>query len=48
MNGESRRKLAVALASFAVGVTVAAVLGSPKAREKITEQGKKLLQRVEV
>jgi hypothetical protein len=47
MNGDSRRKLAVALASFAIGITVAAVLGSPKAREKITEQSKKLLHRID-
>ena len=47
MNGESRKKLAVVLASFAIGATVAAVLGSPTAREKLTEQSKRLLRRVE-
>jgi hypothetical protein len=47
MNGDSRKKIAVALASLAIGVTVAAVLGNPKAREKVTEQGKRLLRRVE-
>lgn len=47
MNGDSRNKIAVALVSLAMGVTVAAVLGNPKAREKITQQGKRLLRRVE-
>ena len=45
MDGNSRRSLAVALASFAAGAAVAAVLGNPKAREKLTEQGKRAAER---
>ena len=45
MNGDSRRNFAVALVSFAVGATVAAVLGNPKAREKLAEHGKRAAER---
>jgi hypothetical protein len=45
MNGNSRRSFAVALASFAVGATVAAILGNSKVRERITEHGKKAAER---
>jgi hypothetical protein len=48
MNEESKRSLAVALASFAIGALVAGVLGNPKAREKLSEAGKKLAQRTEL
>lgn len=47
MNGESRKSFAVALAVFAMGATIAAVLGNSKARQKITEHSKKLLHRAE-
>lgn len=47
MNGESKKQFAVALASFAVGAVLAGVLGNSKAREKLTEVSKKLLQREE-
>jgi hypothetical protein len=47
MNGNTRRSLAVALAAFAAGATIAAVLGNSKARDKIAEHGKKLLKRAE-
>ena len=42
MNGESRKDFAVALASFAVGAVIAAILGNSKAREKLVEGSKKL------
>ena len=45
MNGESRRSFAIALASFAVGATVAVILGSPKARDKLAEHGKRVAER---
>ncbi len=45
MNGEAKKQFAVALASFALGAVVAAVLGNSKARDKLSEAGKKLLQR---
>ena len=45
MNGESKRAFAVAIASFAVGAVVAAVVGNTKARDKLTEISKKLIQR---
>lgn len=45
MNGDSRKSFAVALASFAVGAAVAAVLGNPKAREKLTEHSRKAAER---
>jgi fructose-1,6-bisphosphatase/inositol monophosphatase family enzyme len=45
MNGDSRRNFAVALASFAAGAAVAAVLGNPKAREKLTAHGKRAAER---
>ena len=55
MNGESKRSLAVALASFAAGAAIAAVLGNSKTRAKLAEHGKKaaehskkLLQRAEM
>ena len=45
MNGDSKKAFAVAIASFAVGAVVAAVAGNTKARDKLTEVGKKLIQR---
>jgi len=45
LNGDSRRSFAVALASFAAGAAVAAILGNSKAREKIAEHGKKAAER---
>lgn len=45
MNGESKRAFAVALASFAVGAIVVAVAGNSKARDKLAEVSKKLIQR---
>jgi len=45
MNGEFRRSFAVAVASFAVGAIVVAVLGNAKTREKIAEHGKKAAER---
>lgn len=47
MNGDSKRSVAVAFAAFALGAAVAAVLGNSKTREKLTEQGKRLLKRVD-
>jgi hypothetical protein len=47
MNGDSRKSFAVAFAAFAIGATVAAVLGNSKTRDKIAEQGKKLLKHAE-
>ncbi|HMK83963.1 MAG TPA: hypothetical protein VK503_09615 [Candidatus Bathyarchaeia archaeon] len=44
MSGDSRRSFAVAFAAFAIGATVAAVLGNSKTRDKIAEHGKKLLK----
>ena len=41
LNGDSRRNFAVALASFAAGAAIAAVLGNSKAREKIAAHGKR-------
>ncbi len=48
MNGESRKNIAVAIASFTVGAVVAGVLGNSKAREKLTAFSKKLAQMSEV
>ncbi len=48
MNGESRKEVAVAIASFAIGAVVAGVLGNSKARERIAAVSKKLAQRAEV
>lgn len=48
MNGESRKEVAVAIASFAIGAVVAGVLGNSKARERITAVSKKLAQKAEV
>jgi Mg2+/Co2+ transporter CorB len=45
MNGESRRGFAVAIVSFAIGATVAAILGNSKTREKLAEHGKKAAER---
>jgi len=48
LNGDSKKgSFAVALAAFAVGATIAAVFSNPNTRNRITEQGKKLLKRVE-
>jgi len=48
LNGDSKKgSFAVALAAFAVGATIAAVLSNPKTRNRISEQGKKLLKHVE-
>jgi len=48
MNGESRRSVAVALASFAVGAAIAGVLGNPKTRKRLALATKKLAQRADV
>jgi hypothetical protein len=45
MNGESKKDIAVALASFAVGAIVAGVLGNARARQKLAAVSKKLAQR---
>lgn len=44
MNGESRKDFAVALVSFAIGAAIAGVLGNSKAREKLVEGSKKLVE----
>ncbi len=48
MNGESRKEVAVAIASFAIGAVVAGVLGNSKARERIAAVSRKLAQKAEV
>ncbi len=48
MNGDSRKEVAVAIASFAIGAVVAGVLGNSKARERIAAVSKKLAQKAEV
>ena len=48
MNGESRKEVAVAIASFAVGAVIAGVLGNSKAREKLAAVGKKFAQKTEI
>ena len=45
MNGESKRSFALALASFAIGVVLAQVLGDPKTRARITEGSRDLVKR---
>ena len=45
LNGESRRNFALAVASFAVGAAVVAVLGNAKTREKLAVHGKKAAER---
>ena len=45
MSGNSR-SFAVAIASFVIGAAVAAVLGNPKNREKITEASKNVSKRL--
>jgi hypothetical protein len=48
LNGDSKKgSFAVALTAFAVGATIAAVLSNPNTRNRISEQGKKLLKRAE-
>ena len=48
MDGDSKKgSFVVALAAFAVGATLAAVLSNPKTRNRISEQGNKLLKRIE-
>jgi len=48
LNGESKnRSFAVAVTAFAVGATIAAVFSNPNARNRISEQSKKLLERIE-
>jgi hypothetical protein len=44
MNGDSKKAFAVALASFAVGAVIATVAGNTKARGKLAEVSKKLVQ----
>jgi len=44
MNGDSKKAFAVALASFAVGAIIATVAGNTKARDKLAEVSKKLMQ----
>ncbi len=48
MNGESKRSFAVALASFAVGAVIAAVLSDTKTREKLATASKKFAKKAEV
>jgi hypothetical protein len=43
MNGESKKQFALALASFAVGAAIAAILGNSKAREKLVEGSKNFI-----
>ena len=45
MDGESKRSFALALASFAIGVAVAGVLGHPKTRARLAEGSKSLVKR---
>jgi len=45
MNGDSKRSFAVALASFAAGAAVAAVLGNSETRAMLAERGKKAAER---
>jgi len=45
LNGDSKRNFALAVASFAIGAVVVAVLGNSKTREKIAEHGKKAAER---
>jgi hypothetical protein len=45
LNGESRRSLALAVVSFAIGAVIVAVLGNSKTRAKIAEHGKKAAER---
>ena len=45
MNGETKKNFVLAFASFAIGAAVAGVLGNSKAREKLAEVGKKVLER---
>jgi len=44
LNGNSRRQFGVALASFAIGAVIAAVVGNTKAREKLVEESKKFVE----
>ncbi len=44
MNGESKRSFALAVASFAIGVVLAGVLGNPETRSKISESGKSFVK----
>ncbi len=48
MNGESRKEVAVAIVSFAIGAVVAVVLGNPKARERLAAVSKRLAQKTDV
>ncbi len=48
MNGDSKKSFAVALASFAVGAVVAAVLSNSKTREKLAAASKQFAQKAEV
>jgi hypothetical protein len=43
MNGESRKQVLVAVVSLAVGAAVAGVLSNSKARGKLVEGSKKLV-----
>ena len=43
MNGENKKQLALALASFAVLAVIAGVLGNSKARGKLVEGGKNFI-----
>jgi hypothetical protein len=44
MSAESRKQFTVALASFAIGAVVAGVLGNSKAREKLLDGSRKLVE----
>jgi hypothetical protein len=44
MNGESRKQVLVAVVSLAVGAAVAGVLSDSKARGKLVEGSKKLVE----
>ncbi len=44
MNGQFRKQFAVAIVSLAVGAAVASVLSNSKARDKLLEGSKKLVE----
>ena len=48
MNGESRRSIAVALASFAIGAAIASVVNNPGARKRLALATKKLVRKADI
>jgi hypothetical protein len=46
VNGNSRKELSLALASFAVGAAVASILGNSQARGKLLDGSKKLADKL--